>query len=252
MPFTFAHPAIILPLKHLPKRWHSLTGLIVGSLAPDFEYFIRMQVKSSYSHTLPGLFWFDVPLGMLLSYVYLLLIRDGFIDNLPLFLNSRFSKYQHRPLTISILSVAVMACSVFIGSASHLFWDGFTHPHGYFVQHFPALATTISFGEHRVFIYKLLQHGSTLIGLAAITAVILQISKKETVGKRSITKYWIIVVSAMALTTIARVSTGLQLHQFGNLLVTVIAGGLIGLIIASLILVSNKGVNIKVTFLLIL
>jgi hypothetical protein len=42
MPFTFAHPAIVLPLKHLPKRWYSLTGLIIGSMTPDFEYFIRM------------------------------------------------------------------------------------------------------------------------------------------------------------------------------------------------------------------
>ncbi|WP_262496247.1 DUF4184 family protein [Flavobacterium piscis] len=39
MPFTFSHPAIILPLKYLPKNWISLTGLIIGSLTPDFEYF---------------------------------------------------------------------------------------------------------------------------------------------------------------------------------------------------------------------
>lgn len=243
MPFTFAHPAIILTLKHLPKRCYSLTGLIAGSMTPDFEYFIRMQVKSNYSHTLPGLFWFDVPLGMVLSYVYLLLVRDEFIDNLPRFLNSRFAKYQHLPLNISLLSVAVVVCSVFIGSASHLFWDGFTHPHGYFVQYFPALATTISLGTHRVFIYKILQHSSTLIGFAAIAAVIMPMPKKRVVRTHPIAKYWAIVVLTMALITVARLSTGLKLHQIGNLLVTAIAGGLIGLIVASLNLIKNNKVN---------
>ncbi|MEB0248571.1 DUF4184 family protein, partial [Mucilaginibacter sp. 5B2] len=61
MPFTISHPAVILPLNYLPKRFISLTALVVGSLTPDFEYFIRMKVQSDYSHTLPGLFWFDLP-----------------------------------------------------------------------------------------------------------------------------------------------------------------------------------------------
>lgn len=59
MPFTFSHPAIVLPLTSLPKRCISVTGFVIGSLTPDFEYFIRMKVKSEYSHTISGLFWFD-------------------------------------------------------------------------------------------------------------------------------------------------------------------------------------------------
>ena len=39
MPFTFSYPAIVLPLTYLPRRWFSLTGLIIGSLTPDFEDF---------------------------------------------------------------------------------------------------------------------------------------------------------------------------------------------------------------------
>lgn len=27
MPFTFSHPAIVLPLTFLPRQWFSLTGL---------------------------------------------------------------------------------------------------------------------------------------------------------------------------------------------------------------------------------
>lgn len=70
MPFTFAHPAIILPLPFLNKRWFSLTGLIIGSMIPDFEYFIRMRIQSIYSHTLAGIFWFDLPLALLISFIF--------------------------------------------------------------------------------------------------------------------------------------------------------------------------------------
>ena len=68
MPFTLAHPAIVLPLAAKKLRM-SATGLVIGSMVPDFEYFIRMRTESKYSHTLAGLFWFDLPLGLLLCFV---------------------------------------------------------------------------------------------------------------------------------------------------------------------------------------
>jgi len=77
MPFTFSHPAIVLSLSYLPKRWVSMVGLIIGSMVPDFEYFMRMKVKSIYSHTWPGLFWFDLPLGLILMFIYQILVKDN-------------------------------------------------------------------------------------------------------------------------------------------------------------------------------
>lgn len=93
MPFTFSHPAIVLPLTYLPKKWFSLTGLIIGSITPDFEYFIRMKVQRDYSHTLSGLFWFNLPLGILLAFIFHGIVRNSLIENLPLFLKSRFSNF---------------------------------------------------------------------------------------------------------------------------------------------------------------
>ena len=51
MPFTFAHPAIVLPFYKKPK-FFSMTTLIIGSMSPDFEYFLRVKIKSDMSHTL--------------------------------------------------------------------------------------------------------------------------------------------------------------------------------------------------------
>ena len=56
MPFTPAHPAIVLPL--IRSRYFSATGLIIGSLSPDFEYFFKMSVDSIYSHSKGGIILF--------------------------------------------------------------------------------------------------------------------------------------------------------------------------------------------------
>jgi len=97
MPFTFSHPAIVLPLKLIPKKWFSLTASVIGSLTPDFEYFIRMKVQSNFSHTILGVFWFDLPLGILLAFLFHNIVRNSLFDNLPLPLKSRligFNKFN--------------------------------------------------------------------------------------------------------------------------------------------------------------
>jgi hypothetical protein len=48
MPFTFAHTALIIPLCYIRRRyrWISATGLITGSVAPDFEKFFRLKLTA--------------------------------------------------------------------------------------------------------------------------------------------------------------------------------------------------------------
>lgn len=75
MPFTFSHPAIVLPITRLPNRFVSATGLIIGSLTPDFEYFLRLNLHSAYSHTIAGVFWFDLPLGIILAFLFHLIVK---------------------------------------------------------------------------------------------------------------------------------------------------------------------------------
>ena len=94
MPFTFAHPAIVLPLHALQRRCFSLTALVAGSLSPDFEYFLRMQIHSSHIHTLWGLLYFDLPLGLILAFLFHNIVRDPLLDNLPGFLRRRVSVYK--------------------------------------------------------------------------------------------------------------------------------------------------------------
>src|ERR1700693_4633907 len=122
MPFTFSHPAIVLPLT-LKKIRLSATGLIIGSMTPDFEYFIRMRNVSKYSHTYAGLFWFDLPLALLLCFIYHTIVRNSLFDNLPIFLKERFIIYKNFQWENYFQKNWKVVCiSILIGAASHIVW----------------------------------------------------------------------------------------------------------------------------------
>jgi hypothetical protein len=60
--------------------------------------------------------------------------------------------------------------SLVVGAATHLLWDAFTHEDGFIVEVYPTLHALLwEVGGYRVFTYKVLQHGSTLIGLSLLT-----------------------------------------------------------------------------------
>lgn len=234
MPFTFSHPAIILPFTFLPKKWFSLTGLIIGSLVPDFEYFLRMKIKSEYSHTLQGVFWFDLPLAILLAFCFHLVVKNQLIHNLPSFLRSRFlrcldfkwNQYFKEKWLIVILSIL-------IGIFSHLLWDSFTHDTGFFVESIPFLSKSVFILGVDVPILKILQHASTLIGGILILAFIYKLPWFEVENTKVNSNYWIIFALIASAVFILRFYYGLNLKQYGNILVSLISACLFSLIMTS-------------------
>ncbi|TCC93226.1 DUF4184 family protein [Pedobacter frigiditerrae] len=241
MPFTFSHPAIVLPLSYLPKRWISLTGLVMGSLTPDFEYFIRMRIKSEYSHTLGGLFWFDLPLGLLLAFLFHLIARNALIGNSPIFLKGRFSVFKDFDWIGYFKENWIIVCfSVLIGAFSHLFWDSFTHDTGYFVRRMPLLLTMINFLGLSISVHKIIQHSSTVVGAIVILFSILKLPKQEVLGKINF-NYWLLILCISLLIVLLRILCGLPFQQYGNVLVTGMSGLMISLILTP-ILMKNKSI----------
>lgn len=241
MPFTFSHPAIVLPLAYLPKKWFSLTGLIIGSLTPDFEYFLRMSIKSNYSHTIGGLFWFDLPLGIVLAFIFHNIVRNTLFDNLPIFFKSRcivfkqfnWNGYFKRNYLVVIISIL-------IGASSHLLWDSFTHDQGYFVQRFSVLSNTVDCWGNSIPILKILQHTSSIIGGLFIAFVFCRLPKAKSVTKHINLKYWIVFVIFVLIVIALRFFYGLDINQYGNVIVTGISATMISLILTSLILRKNQ------------
>jgi hypothetical protein len=244
MPFTFSHPAIVLPLTFLPRQWFSLTGLVIGSLTPDFEYFIRMRIQSNYSHSISGLFWFNLPLGIILAFIFHNIVRDSLFDNLPKFLKSRFSNFmQFEWNNYFKNNWFVVITSILIGAASHLFWDSFTHDHGYFVRIIPALSNSIDFFGNHVQVIKILQHSSTLVGGITIVIAILKITPEKTINKNLNLKYWGILMSLSIAIIAFRLLFGLDYKLLGHVIVSSISAGLISLILTPLI-INRKNIEI--------
>jgi hypothetical protein len=237
MPFTFSHPAIILPLQYLPRKWFSLTALIIGSLTPDFEYFIRMRVQSNYSHTCYGIFWFDLPLAILLAFIFHDIVRKDLFNNLPENIKSRvwiFSEFNWD--TYFKENWIIILVSTIIGITSHLLWDAFTHNHGYFVEKISKLNKTIFIFENKIPLWKILQHLSTLIGAIIIFIAFLKLPKNATPKSLNIKKYWIIVFSLTIIILVLRFSFSFNIKAFGTIIASLISAFLFSLIITPIVI----------------
>jgi hypothetical protein len=237
MPFTFSHPALVLPLSYLPKRYYSLTELVIGSLTPDFEYYIRMELKGNFSHSLLGLFLFDLPIGILLAFLFHNIIRNNLFKNLPMFFKSRFlffSSFNWNQYFIKNWFVVVV--SVLVGAFSHLFWDSFTHHDGFFVNKINALQQSIYFLNQNIPVFKILQHSSTLFGGFILAFSILKmpilIIEENTID----IKYWSIFFAITIITILLRFFSELELMKFGNVIITIITASIISFIVTPLII----------------
>ncbi|WP_053375806.1 DUF4184 family protein [Paenibacillus sp. FJAT-27812] len=161
MPFTLSHPLFAAPLKKgIPSL--SLTGLILGSMAPDLEYFIAMQPFRSIGHSFSGFFLLALPICVALAFAFHRIIKPALPAMLP---NARgvnqFAAYLNRPWKMATTAERLFfLLSLFIGFYSHVFLDHFTHSSGYFVLRLPVLQSMI-FGDH---VYHILQLSLSVLG----------------------------------------------------------------------------------------
>lgn len=243
MPFTFSHPALILPVTYLPKKWYSLSALIVGSMTPDFEYFIRMRDFSTYSHTIDGALWFDMPLGLLLLYVFHNLVRNTLIEHLPFSLNIRFSAIEKFNWNSYFKkNVFVVLLSLLTGIASHIFLDSFTHGHGYFADLIPLLKDNYNILNHQISGAAIAQYVGSVIGGIIMLIAVFKLPEGANTKRRKILSFWLIVslITVMVLNIRLYVDFILQQSKHEDVIVTTISGGLIGIICMSVYFRENN------------
>jgi len=103
------------------------SAVVVGCFAPDFEYFIRLAPEGNFGHTLPGLFLFNLPLGLVMLWLFHRYAKDPLWTWLP---NSLRQRTKLGPRTLPFKNAAQFALvliSILVGSVSHILWDWFTH-----------------------------------------------------------------------------------------------------------------------------
>lgn len=237
MPFTFAHPAIVLPLGRLSGQRLSLSGLVIGSMIPDFEGFLLVTDVKTYSHTWHGMFWLDLPLCLGIAFLFHVVIRDTLIDNLPVFFKKRFIGYRRLNWTRYFRQrYGWVLLSMFIGIVSHLLWDDFTHAHGFFVRHIPLLEHWYYLAGKPYPVYKLLQFGTSIVGLLLVLLGVALMPVQQKVRKESLSVYWIITFCIAFAFVAFRFILGLEITNASLLLITLISGGLLGMTVASVLI----------------
>lgn len=234
MPFTFSHPAIVLPLVK-NKRFFSATGLIVGSLTPDFEYFLKMRISSECSHRYDGLFYFDLPIGFLVCVLFHWIVRDAFIQNSPRFIQARIIRWYRVEWMPELKNRWwIVSISILIGAFSHIFWDEFTHVHGYFVEGNSTFLREINLLGLEMPLYKYLQHGSSLVG-AVILAFWFFSLKRFPVKFQPKLAFWVLFFSVTIVVFSLRLWLGDWQLGIGNSVVSFISALMLGVLFSALV-----------------
>lgn len=165
MPFTLAHPAAVLPLR---RTRLDFPALVIGTMAPDFPYFVDFSAHNQFGHTLAGIFLFCLPIGLCAWFLYRSVLVYAFLALLPPAYQTQVAARRQDP-PISPTLLLWVAISLILGAATHLIWDSFTHEHGAMVEHWAFLRERLPGRSMTVF--KLLQFGGGGLGLLALGIV---------------------------------------------------------------------------------
>lgn len=241
MPFTLCHPAIVLPLHRYARGLTSLPALVIGSMMPDFVYFFSFGVSGAFSHSVPGIALYCVPVGAAVLLLYRSLLRPAFLAWLPPALSARMAWQIPMPLH-SVRTASVVLASLAVGAATHIFWDSFTHPGTVFVSRFALLRTLVPIGGYQVPVFKLLQHGSSLAGLliiASFSAAWLWRSAPGSPYQPSFSKRQrLLAVAAISAATMAGSAWGLTFkitrsheHAIFNMVTTGMTAGAVAIVL---------------------
>jgi len=160
MPNPIAHPAVSIPFT---KAGMVFSALVIGSLAPDFGYFIPLP-SPLFMYTAAGLILFDVPMGFVLLWLFHTLVKWPLLSLLPEPMQRRLFKHAQGFTFGPPKRFGIILLSLLVGSLTHVIWDSFTHVYGWMTEHFAYLSTTIGGTP----IYTILQNLSSLIGILVL------------------------------------------------------------------------------------
>jgi hypothetical protein len=180
MPFTISHAAAVLPFGRQLARWRLVSATVIGSMAPDFGWFMPWRPARFETHSADALLTFCLPVGLAGYWLFQRVIRRPVLELLP---NAAYARWQgsSEPADYRSLKQWLLAgCGVLAGSITHLIWDAFTHEGARGVRLLPRLEdSTVQIGGHRLTGPHFLQDASSLIGLIVVVGIILYSLRPE-------------------------------------------------------------------------
>jgi hypothetical protein len=172
MPFTVSHTAAALPV-HVVFRRIPLAALMVGSMSPDFAFFVPFGPFRSSTHSIAGIFWFCLPVGLAVWYVFVRWMEHPTMALLPDAWREKLT-----PSVITPRLVGLAAIGIAVGACPHDLWDSFTHSHSWATSALPSLRERQpALGGAPL--YHLLQVASSVFGLAVLSMWFLNLRNRS-------------------------------------------------------------------------
>jgi hypothetical protein len=169
MPWTFAHPAAILPIRRLCPAPLDFSALVIGSMIPDLGYYLFYSKLARSAHSFSGSVLVCLPVGLILWEIFHLL-RKPLCFVLPQPHRGALAGFAATPLSLRPRTLITAGVSVLLGAWTHIVWDSFTH-NTWVVKQLPLLRESVFQVSTVEFpLYLILQHLSTLAGAAVLIA----------------------------------------------------------------------------------
>lgn len=135
MPYTLAHPGFTLPLKKKYASFFSTTGLVFGSIAPDFDIILRFsnQRMHIFQYGLHEILFLILPIAVASAIYFHLVIKNILIDYAPAPLREDLVKYKNQNILknsaanwIRLVASALLAIFMHLGLDLLSHYDAFT------------------------------------------------------------------------------------------------------------------------------
>ena len=209
--------------------------MVLGSMSPDFEYFLRGDPVGIYGHTLLGAVLLDLPLVAIVWFIVRYVVFEPVTPYLPVFLQvtsiRETGRFRSPPILIFIYSALA-------GIFTHIAWDSFTHLNGAMVNLIPVLREAMRINAYEIPVFKFLQFGSTLAGFIVIAVFLLYTGKRRTVegrGNKTLTaKFLFWAVSACIASSIFLLwflLSAISVIDYGIIVVRLIDSAILGLLL---------------------
>jgi magnesium-transporting ATPase (P-type) len=166
VPFTLSHAAAVLPFRKLKPIW---PALVIGTFAPDLQYFIWISDEDHSGHHFPDVFLITLPLALLVLWLFEWIVKGPGIELLPRGVQRRLQN-KLEPLSFwGWKRLGSIILWITVGIATHLVWDQFTHPYSRLASHSSLLSTSVQvWFLSPMSLAKFLQHASTILGLLVL------------------------------------------------------------------------------------
>lgn len=140
--------------------------MMIGSMAPDFPYFLPGELSRTNTHDLEGVFLVCWPMGLAFWLLFVHLLERTSIELLP---EPWRVRMPHSDSSFTFRALALASLGVIVGALTHIAWDAFTHAGTPVTRIFPLLYEEVfSFRGRSVPLYFVLQVLSSVAGLIAL------------------------------------------------------------------------------------